>query len=443
MKRRDFLKTSALAAVGLGFAPFETSCAQGYKTDRVHYTEGGSVDIIVAGGGPAGIAAAITAARLGKKVLILEAGGCLGGIWTRSTLSCVMDFGRADIAKEIIARLDAMDARTARWAKLGTDHFIFEPEVMKLILEQMCDEAGVRYIFNCPVVAVEKDLNGRNIKAVYTESKSGRQRWTAEVFFDTTGDGDLAAKAGCGYDFGGENPGDNDQPASIHAIAMIDDDTRVAEFINNDPTTFAPNGHQLYNTKSHFRDYAHNCGAEAAAPCLVRIRKNLLALYCGFEYGIRVDDAEGITKAMVHARREMFSLVDALKKNGGDRWDGLRIVATSDQLGQRASRRVHGRYTVSNDDIVNGATFEDAVAWSKTYIDVHTTKPGEAYILDVGIKSKPFQIPFRACQAKDVDNLYMSGKCISGSFYALASYRMTGNAVEMGENVARKVCDLM
>lgn len=437
MNRRDFIKTSSLAAIGIGVTPLGTSCTRA-SGKGVAYTEGGSADIIVAGGGPAGIGAAITAAKLGKKVLILEAGNYLGGIWTRSHLTCVMDFGRSEVAKDIIKRLDARDARTPRRATMLESNFLFEPEVMKLILEEMCDEAGVKYIYSCPVVAVEKDSSGRLVKAVFTESKAGRQRWTADAFFDTTGDGDLAVKAGCGYDFGGENPEDNDQPASSHAMVTIDDDTKIREFFVN---YYTPDGKNVGRPKVRFREYVHQNNPAPAAPILARIRKNLLALSCGFEYGLKVDDPEAITKATVHARRELFGLVDSLLALDPERWKGLRIVATSEQIGQRASRRIHGRYTITNEDIETGATFDDAVAWSNSSIDVHATKKGESYNVNPDFKSKPFQIPFRACCAKDVDNIYMAGKCISGGFYPMSSYRMTGNAVEMGENVARKVCE--
>lgn len=483
MDRRDFVKASTLAAIGLGVAPMEIACkgADGSRaasttgdrtaskditdnqaatsrtpdgneaesrqastktrTTRVEYKEADAADIIIAGGGPAGIGAAITAAKMGKKVILLEGGHCLGGIWTRSLLTCVIDFGRADVAKDIIKRLDARGARTPRRYEMLDKNFLFEPEVMKIVLEEMCDEAGVRYIYNCPVVGVEKD--GRRIKAVFTESKSGRQRWTAKAFFDTTGDGELAVKAGCGYDFGGDNPGDNDQPASLLSLVTIEDDTRVAEFITNDHMNLTPDGKTLNSPKDRFREYVHQTNKEPAAPVLARIRKNLLALSTGFEYGVRVDDAEGITRATVHARREIFTVVESLLAQDPERWKGLRIVSVSDHLGQRASRRIHGLYTITNEDIASGARFDDAVAWSNSSIDVHATKKGEAYNVFPDFRSKPFQIPFRACQAKDVDNLYMAGKCISGGFYPMASYRMTGNAVEMGENVARRVCETL
>lgn len=458
MKRREFIKSTVLAAAGAAAATLP-GCGQNSArelaaapdiTDRkmtgkvtVPYSEGGEADLIVAGGGPAGIAAAVTAARLGRKVILLEAGTFLGGVWTRGKCSLVIDFGRGEIAKEIIRRLDAMDARTPRKAELLDRNFLFSSEYMKIVLDDMCTEAGVRYICESLVVGVEKDRSGRNITAVFTESKAGRQRWTAKAFMDTTGDGDLAARAGCGFDFGGENEGDNDQPASLGASVIIDDDSKVSQFINNDPSAFAPGAAKPGNRKREFLEEARRCGSDAPAPNLVRYKKNLLGLSCGFSCGVKLDDPESITHASSQARKELYSLVSLLVKNGGEKWKGLRIVSTSDRVWNRAARRIHGRYTISNEDIIAGAQFDDAVATSNSEIDIHPQKKGDPYNIETGLLTKPFQIPFRSCQAADIDNLFMAGRCISGGFYPMASYRMTGPAVEMGENVARRICELL
>lgn len=457
MKRREFIKSTVLAAAGVGAAAALPGCgtdsvpelaATSDITERkvagkvtVPYSEGGEADLIVAGGGPAGLGAAVTAARMGKKVLLLEAGCCLGGVWTRGKCSCVIDFGRGGVAAEIIRRLDAMGARMPRRAKMLDSNFLFDSELMKIALDDMCIEAGVRYICECSVAGVEKDPSGRNVTAVFTQSKAGLQRWTAKAYLDTTGDGDLCAMAGCGFDFGGESEGDNDQPSSIGASVVIDDDRKVAQFINNDPSAFAPGVAKPGNRKLEFLEEAKRCGSDAPAPCLVRHYRNVLDLSCGFECGLNLDDPEAITLATVHARKEIYNLVQALVKNGGEKWKGLRIVSTSDRVWHRAARRIHGRYTISNDDIVTGAQFDDAVAISNSQIDIHPQKDGNPYMLDTGLHTKPFQIPFRSCQAADIDNLFMAGRCISGGFYPLSSYRMTGPAVEMGENVARKICE--
>ena len=408
---------------------------------------GGESDIIVAGGGPAGIAAAVTAARLGKSVRLFEAHGALGGIWTVGLLSCIIDFDHSDISREIISRLDALGARSPRRAKLLDRNFIYDPECMKVVLEDMATEAGVKFTYHSPVVAAYRNASGRGISAVVTESKSGRRAWRAPLFIDCTGDGDLAALAGCGFDTGGVRPGDPDQPASLMAIVTVDDDSRIGRFVVNDPSGFDAGGKATGNPKRALYGAFADVGVEPsyAAPTLFRIRRNLLALMANHEYAVKVDDADAITSATVRARREIFSLVRALASKGGPDWSGLRIVATAGQLGHRCARRIHGRYTLTGADVVGGSRFPDAVAECAFSMDVHAVTRAANRInaadAPAGMRHvRPYQIPLRACRAKDVDNLYMAGRCISGDFNAQASYRVTGTAVAMGEGVAKAVC---
>lgn len=436
--RRDFIKTSVAVAAGLSLAPAGLDARSG-RNSRGKCREGGSADIIIAGGGPAGIAAAVTAARTGRKVRLFEMHGALGGMWTNALMTCLIDFGKGDIAKEISRRLEELGARVPRRGRMLESNYIFEPEYMKYVCEQMCVEAGVEFLLHCRVVDVEMDASGRRIKAVYTESKSGRQRWTAKAYIDATGDGDLCERAGCGFDFGGENPGDNDQPATMMAIVKVDDDTKIADCIANDPVSFGGKDKtDFYAGKARLKAVAQKAGYDATYTFLTRLHKNLLSLSVTHEFGLPVDDVEAITKATVRSRQEIFKFTQALARNGGDGWESLRVVATAEQIGHRAARRVHGKYTITNHDIETGARFEDAVATSNFGVDVHaTTKDIKGFSQPHRQKSKPFQIPFRSCESADVDNLYMIGRCISGGFYPMSSYRVTGTAVEMGENVGR------
>ncbi len=446
MSRRNFFAgTLACAASAPLAAASPASAAGGFAEPSRVLPIADDSDLIVAGGGPAGIAAAITAARAGKRVRLFEAHGALGGIWTSGLLSCIIDFGRSAIAREIISRLDALGARHPRRARMLDENFIYDPECMKKVLEDMATSAGVKFTYHSPVVAAYRDASGRNVETVVTESKSGRRAWRASLFMDCTGDGDLAAQAGCGFDIGGVAPGQADQPASLIALVTVEDDTKVARFTVNHPTVFNAAGEAISNPKKELYNELTRVGLEPsyAAPTLFRIRRNLFALMANHEYGVRVDDADGVTVATVRARGEIFTLVDALAKKGGDAWRGLRIVATAEQLGHRAARRIHGRYTLTSADLTAGRQFKDAVADCLFGIDVHGVSRADNRKLPAGspggLVAQPYQIPLRACRAKEVDNLYMAGRCISGDFLAQASYRVTGPAVAMGEGVARAI----
>ena len=446
MNRRGFLKSGLVSVGGLaaGGTLFAASDARGARPSVA-----GSADVIVAGGGPAGISAAVSFARRGKRVILLETHGCLGGIWTSGLLSLVIDFGRSQLANEITRRLEALGARFPRRAVLNDANYLYEPEYMKFVCEELCREAGVRFQLHTSVVAVETD--GRNVVAVETESKSGRQRWTAPLFVDATGDGDLAARASCGFERGGDVPGDSDQPASLMALAVAEDGDGLAPFVVNDSRQFGDDGRSVANAKLAFLQELRRVGVDPSysAPSLFRVRRGLFALMANHEYGVPVDDAAAITAATIRARRELITMARALETKGGSVWRGFRIVATAEQLGHRGARRIHGRYTLTRKDVLEGRRFDDAIAACGFCIDIHTTRREDrrdgVVVTDRGTDAdfvQPvYQIPLRACRAKDLDNLYMVGRCISGDFGAQASYRITGAAVAMGEGLARMLTE--
>ena len=439
MNRRGFLSGLAAAPLGVWAAGGPASAGS---------TVAGSADVIVAGGGPAGLSAAISFARRGRKVLLFEAHGALGGIWTSGLLSCLIDFGRSPLAHEITARLDGLGARVPRRATMSDENYLYEPEYMKYVCEELCREAGVVFQLHTSVVAAETE--GRRIVAVATESKSGRQTWRAPLFVDATGDGDLAARAGCAFTRGGFQPGDPDQPASLIALAMIADSRRVARFTVNDAAVFDEKGRPRYNVKKAFLEELRRVGVEPSysAPTLFRIRPNLFALMANHEYDVAVDDAAAQTRATVRARRELVEMSRALALKGGPAWEGFRLVATGEQLGNRGARRIKGRYTLTAEDVRTGAKFPDAIASCGFCVDIHTTRykdRQDGVVVTDNVK-KPkrgaqpvYDIPLRACHSFDFDNLYMIGRCISGDFAAQASYRITGAAVAMGEGLAKSI----
>jgi len=402
-----------------------------------------SVDVIVAGGGPAGIAAAIAAAKAGASVRLFEMHGALGGIWTSGILGCMICFDKSDTDREITRRLKEMGAMRARRPlspERAASNYIYEPEYLKLICESMCEEAKVDFLLHTAVVGCVRDAGGRRLTAVVTESKDGRRVWPAKAFIDCTGDGDLAARAGCGFDFGGPD-GSNDQPASLCAVAVSPNREGLRRFVVNDPMNFKPDGTPSVNAKTEFHKELVRAGMNPSysLPTLFEVRDGIYVVMMNHEYGVRVDDARQITRSTVAARREILMSSLALNRLGGA-WSGFRVVTTAEQLGHRAARRIHGRYTITTEDVVKGAKFEDAVVTSDFGIDVHATSKEanrKAGYSTMGVKSKPFQIPLRACQAKEIDNLYMAGRCISGDFVPMASYRVTGCAVAMGEAVGR------
>lgn len=445
--RRAFL--GGIAAVcGTSPAGRADLCRPGSKTLREPAREipvAGECDVLVAGGGPAGIAAAIGAARRGAKTILVESKGTVGGIWTNGLLGCLLGFNYSELDREILARLGKFRAYRTRSPETNFHSFIYEPEYMKVVCESLLAEAGVRVRTGTGVAAVSKD--GRRVRAVVTESKSGREAWIAKNFIDCTGDGDLAALAGCGFDTGAADKGD--QPASMIAVFTIPDDSGILKFVANEHTNYDSMGEQLFNSKVELgKELGRmNLHPSYGHPTIFRMNKNLFILMANHEYDVPVDDADKIGAATMRARREIVELAEALAMDSWNQpghkgpWAGLRIVATADQIYHRRARRIHGRYTMKVEDCFEGATFDDAVATCRFGIDVHAVSKEMNKVSPAGSpfkkESKPYQIPLRACQAADLDNLYMAGRCISGDFFTQASYRITGTAVEMGYNVGK------
>jgi hypothetical protein len=385
----------------------------------------GDSDVVVCGAGPAGVTAAVTAARTGAKVRLFEWRGCLGGVWTAGLLGYLLDFDKTGFARELTEKLAERGYRNGTSRK----SISYQPEGMKRLLEELCLEAGVQFQFHTRVAAAYR--TGRRLTTIVTESKSGREAWQAPVFIDTTGDGDVGALAGCGFEFG-EASDCPCQPMSLNALLVCKDAAALEPFLHGaDPSSKDGEAKNLLRAEiektGHFPSYSK--------PTIWQVRDNLLLVMMNHEYGVKPFDAAEVTAATVRARTEINKIVDGLRKLGGP-WDGLQLAATAEQIGVRDGRRLAGRFTVTKDDIIRGARYDDAVTRPTFPVDIHAPTAEinkTAAYTSAGIKVVPYDIPLRALIARDVDGLMMAGRCISGDFIAHSSYRVTGNAVAMGE----------
>lgn len=395
-----------------------------FREDSREIPVAGDFDTIVCGSGPAGFAAALAAARSGAKTALIEVHGCIGGVWTAGMLSWIIDANnKPGIMAEVLAGLEKTEN-----GKRMDNGWVYHPEPMKLLLEDMLVEAGVEIMLFTRVVGAVTDDSNR-LAAVMTESKTGREVWTAKNFIDATGDGDLAAQAGCGFDFG--RPGDGvTQPMSLMAMFHGTSSEEIAPFINH----FAVHK-GLGRAKKNFLEELRSAGIEPSygGPSIFEVRDGLYAMMANHQYSVSAINAVDVSRATLEARREIHAMIQALRKRGGP-WKGVELVCTAEQIGTREARRIHGRYSVSDEDIKNGARFDDGVCRVTFGIDVHSTDPKKTKgIESKPFKSQPYDIPLRALHAKDVDGLMLAGRCISGGFLAHSSYRVTGNAVALGE----------
>lgn len=422
--RRHFFRKGAVAAA-IPFLGYDSNCPYYFKPDVIsepsHETKlVQTTDVIVCGGGPAGFASALAAARSGVKVRLIELQGYLGGVMTAGALTYLLDYeNKNGVMAEIVSKLEK--SNTCLHAQ------IFDAEYMKYLLEELCLEAGVEIRYHTRVVAAYR--KGSKIDTIITESQSGREAWKAKVFIDATGNGDLGALAGCSFEVGHPVTG-KVQPSSMELIVT---GLKNEDMLAHNLTIHAKTTDHSTPKKNLF-DTIQKAGFKASygRPVLMPIRNDLFQLGINHEYGVNALDAQSITNATINARRECFRIVDGLRSLGGI-WKDIRIVATSDQIGLREGRRIKGKYVITKEDIVKGATFNDAICKVTFPVDIHALDPDDEAYHNGGIRSKPYDIPLRALIAADLDNMLMAGRCISGDFYAHASYRVIGNAIPMGE----------
>ncbi len=428
MKRRELLRfgvMGSLLPVASGAAwsrdEEEIQKASVFQEPAKKLTVVEDVDVIVCGGGPAGVAAAIAAARSGAKTRLIEFHGCLGGIWTAGLLSNLIEHeNKGGIMQEI---LDALDRSGAQVSATN-----YDAEVMKVILDQLCKDAGVDVRLHTRVVSAYANSKKR-LETIVTESQSGREAWRAKTFIDTTGNGDLAAYAGCSFDKG------HPRTSLIQPFSMMAILTGITKYDMVRQNLIKHAGITHSQHKINLRDEIRSIGMDPSygMPTLFLIRDDLFAMMANHQYNADSLNAQDITDATIQSRKEVNDMVDKLRKKGGI-WKDLRIVATSEQIGMREGRRIKGLYTVSKEDLISGARFDDAVCRVKFAVDIHSLdgKDDKGYSND-GIKVQPYDIPLRSLISAEVGGLMMAGRCISGDFFAHASYRVTGNAVAMGE----------
>ena len=381
-----------------------------------------NADVIVAGSGPAGVCAAIAAARLGAKTVLLEKDGCLGGTWTAGNLGWIIDSkGKTGVISEIIAKLRDADHLANNPERPHTA--AFNPEHMKLRLEELCMEAGVKIRLHTLVTDVQKSPDGK-IRSVITESKSGREAWHGKIYIDATGDGDLGALSGCQFKVGNEHG--QTQPMSLLALVSGIDPVKAAPFILN--YTFREDA-----INSMMEEFSREgITPSYLNPSLFHLGGDLFFLMANHQYNYRAENADDITAATINGRKEINEQIAALRRRGGV-WEKLQLVSTAAYIGVREGRRIKGLYEVKIDDLISRIEHEDGICRPNFCVDVHSLTGKGAAIEAPPVNVKGYDIPLRALISADVTNMMMCGRCISGDFYAHASYRVTGNAAVLGE----------
>lgn len=367
-------------------------------------------DAIVVGGGFAGVSAALAAARSGIKVLLIEKSGCLGGAAVNCLVNPFMpyytdvDGERKYLSCGIFAEI--VDELKKRNAFTGGN--LFSEEDLKLIFNRMLIKAGVDLLFHSYIFEVEK--NGEHITAVYAANKSGKQRFEADYFIDATGDADIAALSGCPTQLGREED------------TLCQPMTMCFRLVNVDMEKYAeerPEINKLYKklqSEGKFQNPRED----------VLIFNNPIDGVLHFNSTRIVKknpvDPIDLTKAEIEVREQVYELVDFLKSNF-KAFENSSLIMTAPEIGVRESRMIKGKYILNSDDLKNCVKFEDAIAAGNYDIDIHNPEGSGTshYYFPAG---KYYTIPYRCLQPENADNLLVSGRCLSSTHEAQASYRI-------------------
>lgn len=369
-------------------------------------------DVVIVGGGPAGCGAGITAARQGLRTLVIEKQNCLGGAWTGAYINPFFDFeNKKGLVGEIVGELQS----EKHWG--GFWNMSFNYEYLKSKLEEKMLAAGAEILYCTQFSRTLVEDN--RVVGVVAENIEGRFAVLADTVIDCTGDGNVAADAGCEFLLG-----ENGDYKECQAMTLM-------FLVGNIPHRYRK-GLMIYKKFQRVYDKAGK-KIPFTVPYLIPIphsRFGVVQFTHMYEHNPL--SAADLTRANIEGRRQMLDVYGFLKKYDRS-LRRLDLISSAPVLGVRESRRIVGEHTVTVDDILNGTQFPDAVCKVAFNVDIHTKSNNGQKCFKV----KPYQIPLRALIPKGFDGLLVAGRCISGEREAMASYRVTGNCMQMGEFAAR------
>ncbi|CAN1547983.1 FAD dependent oxidoreductase [Burkholderiaceae bacterium] len=388
-----------------------------------------NVDVCVVGGGPAGVAAAVSASRAGMRVLLLEREGFLGGTLTTVSLGSICGLYTVTedavtqvvggICSEIIERLKVLggvDEQPKRW--LETASLPYDLFLMKVALDQLVSDSKLEVLYHSLLVGAQ--VAGSQVEAVLIETKQGRLAIKAKIFIDCSGDADLLHHAKVPYEL---SLGDLQFPTTMVRFAGVD--TKTLDTLNRSDLresleAAVKNGFDLPRTAG---------GVFTERPGLAHLNITKVSID-----GVPPNpfDVSQISRAEAMGREQVQTYLKAFQQYVPG-FEYAYVIDTGAVIGIRESRRAFGDYVLTEQDVLGEARFEDAIACCAWPMEDHAAGRATKWIW-----LKPgsyFQIPFGSLTIPGFDNLMVAGRCASATHAAQASIRVTAQCFAMGQAV--------
>lgn len=428
-------------------------------------------DVIVVGGGPAGIMAGMASAKLGASTLLIEKNGFLGGAATAACLGPISPFHYKDeqvidgMPQLFMDRLVAEKGSTGHMKTLdpygsGDSLGFYDREKYKYVAAEMLTEFGADILYHSFISSVE--MEGNRVVGVTAMDKQGICRtFRAHVVVDATGDGDIAVRAGENFVLGDAETQKASPSSSMFEMANVDTE-KVYQYILDNPDDFEflsdivpmrefdDRLKQKYFVGQGFKKLVKQA-VEAGELCFGRdsvivlngIHPNTMHFNATRICGLDATDVEKLTASELDGRRQIESVSEFMIKYVPG-FEKAFVSTTGSVVGVRETRHIEGMYTLTGMDVYQGRKFEDDVSRGYFPIDLHNPDGATGYG-NGGVWKVPldtYGIPYRCLVPKHIDGLILSGRCISGTSEAHGSYRTQGGIMGIGQasGVAAAVC---
>ncbi len=394
-----------------------------------------SWDVIVAGGGPAGCAAAVAAAREGAKTLLIESTGALGGMGTNGLLPFWTPFSDGEkiiargIAEEVFNKSNECQDHISEglndWASIDT-------ECLKVIYDEMIARHGVELqLFTSLIdtVSLEKGV----VDHVVTSSKSGIRKYKAKVYIDCTGDGDLAVQAGAEYEKGDAKG--NLQPATV-CFQLSNVDT-YAYLYTKKPEDNDPEIKKIVN------DPKYPLIKSTHLSCTHLISPGVVGLNAGHIWNVDGTNAKSLSHAAVYGRKLAFQIKEALSEYYPEAFANAHLTVTSNLVGIRETRRIIGDYILTLEDYLERKKFSDEICRNAYPVDVHESEEEIEDVVngrlvndrryELYAPGESYGIPYRCLIPKKLNNVLVAGRSISTDRDINGSTRIMPVSLVVGE----------